>query len=1113
MVPNQAVLTDFLNHGILPFVGRADVIERIVEFRRGTVEAFGLRTFLICGEAGIGKSRLIEEMIPQLEKDGGAVAHFKLRPASTGSPIALLADVLWNSPTVRPLLRSRPTGGLDTVVDALRRLCRLRPTIVVVEDIHLLSGEAFRDFSLLLNALADDPVSLICASRPLHDGTLALLEASLAERVDVPGLAYDEIVGLGNALFGPDGAEDAIRTLAEVTLGNPLAIRGALRGALRQETILREASGGWRGDDRFPEVVRLGARSITGGLAAHLTPEERLAADALASLGEIFSYEAAEILLDEQSEKIIESLLFKGILVRSATVATPLPKSARSRYRLLAFTHTLVHYTLIREGKVPAMKLLEVFEQSAPLYSLVPYERLADVAGQVPSEDRFRLAAIIDGGLTVSSLLDETAEWTLARQLQDALARIAAATVFLPEETLRLELRLLDADLKLLERDLQGEEFRTKLDRLFALALALPEQDAPPYLICAFAHQYKRNVYAGQSTEPCDRLEKEIDALVQTSPSVVCTEGYVRYLGWKTELASLRGDWDTQERVERQVEELIENPDLPENLRAALQAALRTNYLLLVRTPEEYAKRLARISEADEKQSGLLTEVSWLLQKARFYGFTGHLKRQWDVYTQATHQAEKRGQYDVAASLAASLIKCRAAMGLPPDEAEELLLGIGAIAPAGSLDYDSASDQVGMPITVNNLSAIALMNGEGEWAVRFYDRYFSPQRQNPTTLPILLALYRRDPAAALEACSEYPQIAEISGGIARLLRGEGTVEDCLQVEAFLRECLAVLPIATRHILQLQTGLRLAELLAERKSSAVSTLADSLPVGVRAALGWAKERELWPMMRSYLRCYGHLLEEGEFRYWSEQAAAIEEVNRLLLYPRQSAEGHSHLSMFGTIRFAATPDAPPISPRGERLKTLLGVMVANEILARPLERDEFLTIASGNADDPRHARDIVNKTVSRLREGLGNPDVILTDGDTPRLNREIVVIDILEAVEAIARAREALRRRALMKAAQEMRNVLEIWGGEVPYPTLYDDFFESLREEFELAVRDAVLLLAQGLLDEGDSVGAEDLLRRLYAITPEDGEVGELLLIALEADGKKVDAVRVRQMSES
>jgi len=52
-------LLDFLNHGILPFVGRDSELERLVRFWSSTIDAGGLRTALLVGEAGIGKSRLV----------------------------------------------------------------------------------------------------------------------------------------------------------------------------------------------------------------------------------------------------------------------------------------------------------------------------------------------------------------------------------------------------------------------------------------------------------------------------------------------------------------------------------------------------------------------------------------------------------------------------------------------------------------------------------------------------------------------------------------------------------------------------------------------------------------------------------------------------------------------------------------------------------------------------------------------------------------------------------------------------------------------------------------------------------------------------------------------
>ena len=201
-------------------------------------------------------------------------------------------------------------------------------------------------------------------------------------------------------------------------------------------------------------------------------------------------------------------------------------------------------------------------------------------------------------------------------------------------------------------------------------------------------------------------------------------------------------------------------------------------------------------------------------------------------------------------------------------------------------------------------------------------------------------------------------------------------------------------------------------------------------------------------------------------------------------------------------------PPIRPRGERLRTLLGVMAANELLSRPLDREEFLRIASGQNEAARQARDVVNKTVSRLRESFGNSDFILTDEETPRLNRALVEVDILEVKQKLRSAEESLRRGNLARAVADIRSGLGLWGGAVPFPALYDEFFETLRDEFETEVRDLVLRTVEELIELEDFDGAEDLLRILVEYMPEDEEPVAMLITVLERSGKKTEAVRIR-----
>jgi DNA-binding SARP family transcriptional activator len=155
----------------------------------------------------------------------------------------------------------------------------------------------------------------------------------------------------------------------------------------------------------------------------------------------------------------------------------------------------------------------------------------------------------------------------------------------------------------------------------------------------------------------------------------------------------------------------------------------------------------------------------------------------------------------------------------------------------------------------------------------------------------------------------------------------------------------------------------------------------------------------------------------------------------------------------------------------------------------------------------ARKKRNMTIARLREAIGS-DAIITGGETPVLNLERVEVDLLQADTLLRRTLAALRQRSLVRAYPLLREVLEMAGGDVPFPSLYESFFEAVREDFEFRLRSAIVAVGRGLLAEGDAAAAETVLRRGYAAMPEDEEISDFLHEALIAQGKHVEAERLK-----
>ena len=187
----------------------------------------------------------------------------------------------------------------------------------------------------------------------------------------------------------------------------------------------------------------------------------------------------------------------------------------------------------------------------------------------------------------------------------------------------------------------------------------------------------------------------------------------------------------------------------------------------------------------------------------------------------------------------------------------------------------------------------------------------------------------------------------------------------------------------------------------------------------------------------------------------------------------------LSMFGIISAAVPPeDYTPI--RGVRIRTLLGLMVADQMIASSLNADEFLSIAGGR--ERRHRACTEEKRIwlfVRLREIVGH-DTVLTDGPTPQLNLDIVSVDILEVDGLIRRAQTAAHQQAFVRALPLIHEALELYNGDVAFPTLYEDFFEAARSDFEYRLRQSILEIGRGVLMMGDATGAEPLLRKAFEL---------------------------------
>ncbi|MBP0455384.1 AAA family ATPase [Kitasatospora sp. RG8] len=337
------------------FVGRDAELARLVEAAGRTATA-GPGVALVTGEAGLGKSELLERLGERLRGDGWLVAEGQATDDEGAPPgwpwVAALRTIAAAAPppaesaeVLAPLLSDRASGrGPDEDVAAgrfrlnravsqwLAAVARERPLAVLLDDLHWADAETLALLTGLTDLPPGTPVLVVAAYRPDETGgpladQLAVLAGRSPLRVPLPGLpaaAVAEVIKAAGT--GPVDA-GTVAALAERTGGNPFYVWESAR-LLGSEGALVALS-------EVPEGVRDVVRRRLGRLPEAVVAVLRLAA--------VVGREAEVELLVGAADTDEDGVL--GAL-DAGLVAGLLTEPAPGRVR---FTHALVRDTLLAD--------------------------------------------------------------------------------------------------------------------------------------------------------------------------------------------------------------------------------------------------------------------------------------------------------------------------------------------------------------------------------------------------------------------------------------------------------------------------------------------------------------------------------------------------------------------------------------------------------------------------------------------------------------------------------------------------------------------------------------------------------------------------------------------
>jgi class 3 adenylate cyclase/tetratricopeptide (TPR) repeat protein len=284
----------FASEGRMPFVARDEDLSNLVRYMDRAESGRG-GVVLIGGEAGVGKTRLSEELVAEAESRGvlaflgrcyeteapsyipfveilESVVRFlpphTLRHAlgdSAGEVARLLPElhrVFADVPTPMSMPPEQARRYLfNSVAELLERLSLSRPLLLVLDDLHWADESTLLLLEHLAQRLRDSPILMVGTYRDVQPDFVEilartqehLLRRHLAERLSLKRLPREGVRSMLRAAVGAEPPDSLVETIHGETDGNPFFVEEVYRH-LEEEGRLVDERGRWRADLSISEL-------------------------------------------------------------------------------------------------------------------------------------------------------------------------------------------------------------------------------------------------------------------------------------------------------------------------------------------------------------------------------------------------------------------------------------------------------------------------------------------------------------------------------------------------------------------------------------------------------------------------------------------------------------------------------------------------------------------------------------------------------------------------------------------------------------------------------------------------------------------------------------------
>jgi class 3 adenylate cyclase len=359
------------------FVGRG---RELAEAGRALTQVLGGqgRVLLLAGEAGIGKTRLAEEVAQRARSQGievlwGRCYEGEGRPAfwpwvqvlrgylesrsdrelrhQMGRGAADVAEVVpevrVRLPELPQLPRIKPEDArfrlFDSVTTTLKAAAVARPLVVMLDDLHAADESSLRLLAFLAAEMASSRILVVGTYRgaeaepgtPLGRTLAELARAVHAKQViRLGGLSLEEASELATSLANSDPSPELVRSIYARTEGNPLFVR-----ELSQWVFAAVEAG--KQPAAAPATLPESVRQVIGRRLERLSEACHRTLLAACVIGRDFSLS----LLARVEEDEVQGVIDRLDEAEEARIVTEMP----GRPGIFRFTHALVRETLYHE--------------------------------------------------------------------------------------------------------------------------------------------------------------------------------------------------------------------------------------------------------------------------------------------------------------------------------------------------------------------------------------------------------------------------------------------------------------------------------------------------------------------------------------------------------------------------------------------------------------------------------------------------------------------------------------------------------------------------------------------------------------------------------------------